>query len=124
MNARAKAPKPQTATLDALVDPMRDALVKLPGAELRAALREIDKLTTSNCGWWLWMCRHLLRQAISEWLIDRLARVPCKACDVPDAARLFSDGLLMCMHCNAQRRPSEDEIAALDTEADSRWVKR
>lgn len=107
--------------LDGLVDPLHERLVALPAADLRAARLELERLSETNCGWFLYRCRTLLADAIDDWLLDRSASVACASCKKPDA-RVRANGELVCS-CKARRVLGPDQLAALDAEADRRWCK-
>lgn len=100
----------------------------MTAAELRAARAELDELTSTNCGWFLYQCRTLLRHAIDEWLIDRLASTRCESCGAD--ARVHSDGFALCAGggrknptCGARREVRPDELAELHAAADRKWAR-
>lgn len=108
--------------LESLADPLHSRIVALTSAELRAARAELDALSETNCGWFLYRCRSLLRDAIDEWLIDRVGDTSCLKCN--GAARIYSDGFAVCAKCSARRQPDVAELAALHAEADRKWCGR
>lgn len=113
------------AVLESLANPIWARIVGLTSAELYAARKAVDELDETNCGWFVYRCRDLLRAAIGEWLTDRVAPIQCSECEQM-SVRLNRTGMLFCFNpeCHAKRRLRRGERAQLDEAADRQWVKR
>lgn len=115
------APRIGRTVLDSLADPLHQRIVALTAAELSAARAELAELSATNCGWFLYRCRELLRDVINEWLNDRLGATGCLQCG--GDASIYSDGIAVCSKCSARRQPSEAELAELHAAADRKWCR-
>ena len=113
------------AVLDSLANPLWARIVGLTAAELYAARKAVDELSETNCGWFVYRCRDLLRAAIGEWLTDRVPPFRCSECEQM-SVRLSRANMLVCFNheCYAKRRLRRGERARLDAAGDLKWVKR
>lgn len=52
-------------TLSSLAGGVYNQIICMTPRQRRAALRELDKLSPTNCGWYLYEMRHVLREFIA-----------------------------------------------------------